>query len=100
MVDLNPELPLSAIRELCRQYPVSELSIFGSSVRGEQRTDSDVDLLVAFKPRARVGFLTLARLARELSALLRRKVDLVPKDGLNPRIRDEVLAQAEVLFAA
>ena len=100
MVDLNPELPLSAIRELCRQYSVSELSIFGSSVRGEQRADSDVDLLVVFKPQARVGFLTLARLARELSAILKRKVDLVPKDGLNPRIRDEVLAQAEVLFAA
>jgi len=100
MVDLNPQLPFPAIRELCRQYPVSELYIFGSSVRGEQRTDSDIDLLVAFKPQARVGFLTLARLARELSALLGRKVDLVPRDGLNPRIRDDVLAQAEVLFAA
>jgi len=100
MVDSNPTLPLTAIRELCRHYPVQELSVFGSTVRGDQRQDSDLDLLVTFKPEARIGFLTLARLARELSELLHRSVDLVPKDGLNPRIRDEVLARAEVLFAA
>ena len=100
MAGLNLDLPLAAIRELCRSYGVHELSVFGSSVSGQDRPDSDLDLLVEFEPQVRVGFLTLARLARELSGVLNRKVDLVPKDGLNPRIRDEVLSQAEVLFAA
>ncbi len=95
---LKPSLP--AIGELCRRYGVRELSVFGSRVRGQDQPGSDIDLLVVFEPEARVGFLTLARLARELSDLLKCQVDLVPKDGLNPRIRDEVLAQAEVLFAA
>ena len=100
MAGLNLDLPLAAIRELCRSYGVHELSVFGSSVSGQDRPDSDLDLLVEFEPQVRVGFLTLARLARELSGVLNRKVDLVPKDGLNPRIRDEVLSKAEVLFAA
>ena len=100
MADLNADLPLAAIRELCRRHHVRELSVFGSTARGQDRPDSDLDLLVVFEPQARVGFLTLARLARELSELLNRKVDLVPKDGLNPRIRDAVLGEAEVLFAA
>jgi predicted nucleotidyltransferase len=45
-----------------------------------------------------VGFLALARAARELSAVLGQRVDLVPQDGLKPLIRDEVLAEAEALF--
>ena len=93
-------LPLTAIADVCRRYRLSELSLFGSTARGDAQPLSDLDLLVCFEPQAHVGFLTLARLARELSVLLNRKVDLVPKDGLNPRIRDQVLAEAEVLFAA
>lgn len=94
------DLPLAAIGDVCRRYHLTELSLFGSAARGDAQPHSDLDLLVCFEPQARVGFLTLARLARELSELLDRKVDLVPKEGLNPRIRDEVLAEAEVLFAA
>jgi len=94
------DFPLDAVREVCRRYHLSELSLFGSTARGSPRPESDLDLLVSFEPQARVGFLTLARLARELSQLFDRKVDLVPKEGLNPRIRDQVLAEAEVLFAA
>jgi predicted nucleotidyltransferase len=47
-----------------------------------------------------VTFLTLARMQRELEALLGRKVDLVPKDGLKPIIRDHILAAARVLYGA
>ena len=100
MTDPSFDLPLAAIGEVCRSYRVRELSVFGSTARGQARADSDLDLLVAFDSHVRVGFLTLARMARELSELLKRKVDLVPKDGLNPRIRDQVLDQAEVVFAA
>ena len=100
MADARFDPTLPAIDELCRRYSVRELCVFGSAARGTDRPGSDVDFLVVFEPQARVGFLTLSRLARELSDLLKCEVDLVPKDGLNPRIRDEVLAQAEVLFAA
>jgi predicted nucleotidyltransferase len=85
---------------LCSRYHVRELSLFGSAARGEARPDSDVDLLVVFEEGARVGLLALAALQRELSDLLGRRVDLVPKDGLKPALREEVLSQAEVLYAA
>ena len=85
---------------LCLKYRVLELSVFGSVARGMAGHGSDVDLLVLFEDGAEVGLLKLAGLQRELAALLGRPVDLVPKDGLKPVLRDEVLAEAEVLYAA
>ena len=66
---------------------------------GELRADSDVDLLVEFAPGARIGFLALGRMQRELATLFGRPVDLVPRDGLKPLIRQEVLQSARVLYA-
>ena len=100
MGDLRLDIPKDAVAAVCRKYQVREPSLFGSALRDDFRPDSDLDLLVSFQPEARVGFVTLARLARELSAVLDRKVDLVPKEGLKRAIRAEVLAEAEVLFAA
>ena len=94
------EIPLEAIGELCRRYGVRELAIFGSALRDDFRRDSDIDLLVEFLPETRPTLLTLSGLQLELEKLLDRKVDLVPKDGLKPLIRDHVLEQAEVLYAA
>jgi len=88
------------LEALCRRYKVRELSIFGSAIRADFRADSDIDLLVQFDPSARIGFLALAALQRELSDLLGRKVDLVPKDGLKPLIRDSVVSGAKVLYHA
>lgn len=93
-------LPIDEIKELCRRYHVRELAIFGSAIRDDFQADSDIDLLVEFEPDTQVGFMTLAGLQRELSAILHRKVDLVPKGGLKPRIRQAVLDSAEVLYAA
>lgn len=100
MIRAKLEFPSEALAALCRRYSVRELSVFGSAARGESTPESDVDLLVEFEPQAHVGFLTLARMSRELSELLGRKVDLVPKGGLKPLIRNEILSEAEVLFAA
>ena len=93
-------LSTTALDNLCRKYQVRELALFGSAARGESNVDSDLDFLVEFEPQARVGFLTLSGLSRELSSLLHRPVDLVPKAGLKPTIRAQVLAEAEVVYAA
>jgi len=101
MNDVAPlRIPFEELTNFCRRYQVRELALFGSMLRQDYRSDSDVDLLVSFEPAARVTFLTLARMQRELEALLGRTVDLVPKDGLKPVIRDHVLATARVLYAA
>jgi predicted nucleotidyltransferase len=100
MIDRNLDFPLSTVKEICRRYQVRELSIFGSALRDDFKPASDIDLLVEFEPEAQVGFVTLSRLQRELSAVLKRQVDLVPKGGLKPKIRNAVLSSAQVLYAA
>jgi predicted nucleotidyltransferase len=83
-----------------RRYKVRQLALFGSALRDDFGPESDVDFLVEFDPTAQIGFLTLAKLQRELSAMIRRRVDLVPKHGLKDRIRQAVLASAKVVYAA
>ena len=88
------------LARICARYRVRELAVFGSAARGELRPDSDVDLLVVFDAEARVGLITLGRLQRELADVFGRPVDLVPRDGLKPGLKDEVLADARTLYAA
>jgi len=94
------DLPLKKISEICRTYQVRELSVFGSYLREDFGPGSDIDLLVEFAADAEIGFLSLSRMSRELSGALNLPVDLVPKSGLKPKIRDEVLSGRTVLYAA
>ena len=80
--------------ELERDYGVKELGIFGSYVRGEQRPDSDLDLLVEFKPDVKMDLIKFVELEERISALLGVKVDLVMKSGLKPRIGKHILREA------
>ncbi len=93
-------LPLEQLADLCRKYRVQELSIFGSALRDDFRPDSDIDLLVEFEPDSHPTLMTLAGMQIELEELLGRDIDLVPKGGLKPLIRQSVLDSSEVLFAA
>ena len=85
---------------LCRRHHVQRLALFGSALREDFRPESDVDVLVTFEPEAEIGFLALSRLRRELEAIFNRPVDLVPQEGLKSRIRESVLASAELIYAA
>jgi hypothetical protein len=91
---------MEAIGALSEQYKVRELALFGSALGEALRPDSDLDFLVESQPEAQIGFTTLTRMERDLSAILHRRVDLVPKEGLKPRIRQAVLSSARVLYAA
>ena len=93
------EIPKDRVDDFCRRYHVRELALFGSALGDDFGPHSDVDMLVEFDPNAQVGFLTLARMQRELSAIIRHRVDLVPKQGLKQRIRQAVLANARVIYA-
>lgn len=86
--------------ELCRKWQVAELSLFGSVLRDDFGPESDIDVLVAFESGARVGFIGLGQFADELSQMFGRKVDLVPRAGLKPLIKDSVLSSAHTLYAA
>jgi hypothetical protein len=84
----------------CRKNRIKELSVFGSVLRSDFRADSDIDLLIEFMPEARVGLIAFSRMQRELSAIIGRPVDLVPKDGLKSYIRQAVLDSSRIVYAA
>ncbi|MDO8585725.1 MAG: nucleotidyltransferase family protein [Armatimonadota bacterium] len=94
------QIDRSKIADFCRRWNVEQLSLFGSVLREDFRADSDVDVLVRFGSDAHIGLIGFSRMEDELSELLGWKVDLVTVGGLKALIRDSVLAEAEVLYAA
>jgi predicted nucleotidyltransferase len=79
--------------EVKRKYKVSEIGIFGSLVRGEQKKRSDIDILVEFDQRDIPGLLKFIEMERYLEKLLRKKVDLVRKGGIRPELRKIILKE-------
>jgi predicted nucleotidyltransferase len=63
----------------CRKWKVVELGVFGSVAKGEDRPDSDLDVIVSFGDGASWGLFDLVRMEDELSALVGRRVDLVER---------------------
>jgi len=96
---LAVDVDLERLRDVCERYGVASLEVFGSVARGENRPDSDVDLLYVLKPDARLGF-RLFDLEDELAALFGRPVDLVARKAVNKYIREQVFADAQPLYAA
>ena len=93
------DLPSEKLTELCRRYRIVELSIFGSTARGDRRPDSDVDVLVEFEPGVSWGW-DYFGLEQELAQLFGRPVDLATKKWLKPSVRAEILRDAHVVYAA
>jgi hypothetical protein len=77
--------------EVSRKYKVSEIGIFGSFVRGDQKKRSDIDILVDFFEIP--DLLKFIELERYLQKLLRKKVDLVDKEGIRPQLKDIILKE-------
>jgi uncharacterized protein len=100
LVNLELDAVRDQIAELCRRYGIAELSVFGSVARGEDRPDSDVDLLYVSASDSKSSLWELWDLRDELAQLLGRKIDLVPKNSLHWVIRDRVLTEARPVYAA
>jgi len=96
----DTQVDSGSLGEVCRRYGVKELSLFGSTVRGEMRPESDIDIMVEFEPGARIALIKFESLAGELESLAGRRVDLVTKRGLKPWVRPQVLKDARVIYAA
>ncbi len=93
-------IPKEKIADFCRRNHIRRLAFFGSVLRDDFGPDSDVDVLVEFETRARVGFFELYDMEQELSHLLgNRKVDLNTPKSLSKYFRDEVLRESEVQYA-
>jgi len=77
---------------LKEKFKVKSISVFGSYLRGEQNEESDIDILVEFYET--IDLFKFVELEYFLSDILERKVDLVMKDALKPRIKDKILEEA------
>jgi hypothetical protein len=94
------EIPREQIAAFCRANGIRHLAFFGSILRNDFGPESDVDVLVEFQPGVRVGYLAIARMARQLAAVLGRAVDLRTPAELHPAFRGEVLKEALTEYGA
>jgi predicted nucleotidyltransferase len=90
------EVLSARIRPLLHAKGVTRAAVFGSMARGEEHSESDLDLLVEF-PKA-ATLLDLVALERELNDLLGVKVDVVTYNGLHREFRDEVLREQVLIL--
>jgi predicted nucleotidyltransferase len=93
------EVDSGVLRDICDRYGIARLDVFGSVSRGDAAAGSDIDVLYELRPGARLGW-EIEDLADELSGALGRRVDLVSRNALHDRLRDTVLAEARLLYAA
>ena len=99
MVSQHIAVSPEEIVSFCRRHHIRRMMLFGSVLREDFRADSDVDVLVEFDPADTPGLAFFA-MQEELSSLLGRRVDLNTPRCLSRHFRDEVLREAEVLYAA
>ena len=80
---------------LASTFKLQALGVFGSVIRGEQRDESDIDVLVEFEPGA--DLLDLIGIGQYLEERLHARVDVVPRAALRQEFRDQVLKEVRYL---
>jgi len=86
----------SKIIPVLKRNDIKRAAIFGSFVRGEQKKDSDIDILVEFDGKK--SLLDLVGLKIELEEILGRKVDVLTYNSLHPLLRDRILQEQKVIL--
>ena len=97
----NISVDKESIAAFCKKHGIRRLAIFGSALRSDFRPESDIDILVEFEPERIPTLFDIAGMEQELSRLFGgRTVDLRTPEDLSRYFRDQVLAEAEVQYAA
>jgi uncharacterized protein len=97
MVRAKISIPSQKLTEFCRRHHIRKLALFGSVLREDFRSDSDIDVLVEFEP-GRVPGLAFFDMEAELSEILGRQVELHTPGFLSRHFRDMVMEEAEVQY--
>jgi predicted nucleotidyltransferase len=92
------EIPPAEIETFCARNHIRKLSLFGSILTDRFGPESDVDVLVEFEPGAAITFLDVARMEREFSKVVGRKVDLRTPQDLSRYFRERVVSEALVQY--
>ena len=93
-------IPADRIAAFCRSHGVARLSLFGSVLRDDFGPQSDIDVLVEFLPDRTPGLFRFAGMELELMRMLGRKVHLCTPNDISRYIRDQVLREARLQYAA
>jgi predicted nucleotidyltransferase len=95
-----PEIDRAALAAVCRRYGIRKMSLFGSAARNELRPDSDVDLLVEFKPTSKTTLFDYVDMQEDLSPLFgNRPVQIASPEILkNPYRRRTILPDLRILY--
>ncbi len=88
------------LEELCKKYKIDFLGVFGSTARGDDKADSDVDLLVRFENDAKIGFFELVNVEEQVERLFGRRVDLVPEGGVSPYIEPYIMKDLVTIYGS
>ena len=83
------------ILKIAKNYGAKSLKVFGSCARGEESTDSDIDLLVELEPGR--SLLDIVAIKHEVEDLTKRKVDIVTERGIHWYLKDRILNEAVAL---
>ncbi|MFZ2303575.1 MAG: nucleotidyltransferase family protein [Minisyncoccia bacterium] len=89
---------LRAIENEPMRGSIKKASLFGSFLHGSQTQDSDIDVLIEFKPETEIGFFEFARIQRRLGEFMGRKIDLLTYDSLSKFFRGKVIGESEVIY--
>jgi len=98
---MNREEIIARLREneaALRQRGVAHAALFGSRARGDQRTESDTDIMIEFDPTARITVFDYAGLKDYIAALFDGRVDVVNRDGLKPYVKPAATSDAVYAF--
>ena len=95
---MSTQVMTQQIAEYFKTQPVLKAWLFGSYSRGEQRADSDVDLLVKFDRSRPIGLFAYVRMRRELEERLGRKIDLVEEGTLRPAVQKTAYQDLKVIY--
>ena len=95
---MSTQVMTQQIAEYFKTQPVLKAWLFGSYSRGEQRADSDVDLLVKFDRSRPIGLFAYVRMRRELEERLGRKIDLVEEGTLRPAAQKTAYQDLKVIY--
>jgi hypothetical protein len=102
--DLQQRLNLKTteLSQICQQWQITELALFGSVLREDFRSDSDIDVLVSFADNAKITFFDLDTIENQLTQLFNRPVDLVTKKAIqtshNWIRRQNILNYSQVIY--
>lgn len=96
-IKVDPEM----LKFFCKKWNIIEFALFGSVLRNDFNSDSDIDVLLSFDENAKISLFDLVKIKEELESFFGRDVDIVERKAIkNPYRMKNIFSNMEVLYAA